>query len=136
MEDYSAMARELCRSFGGRGWHELANLLDAGYKGEFVALRLLRDSAVQLVAGDLSRKMGVSTARVAAMLKSLEKKNYVRRLPSGTDGRNVIIESTPSGLQALEQREREVYAFIEKTLKKLTPEEAQAFIQIAKKLFN
>lgn len=136
MPDYSEMVKELCGSFGGRGWHELAALLDAGYKGEYVALRLLRDGTAPTLAGDLSKKMSVSTARVAAMLKSLEKKGYILRTQSKTDARSVVITLTPPGLTALQQREREVHAFIEKMLKKLTPEEAQAFIRIAEKLFG
>lgn len=66
--------KELRSTFGGRGWHELADLLEAGYRGEFVALRIVRDSPSQTVAGDLAAKMQVTTARVAAMLRSLEKK--------------------------------------------------------------
>lgn len=128
--------KELRSTFGGRGWHELADLLEAGYRGEFVALRIVRDSPSQTVAGDLAAKMQVTTARVAAMLRSLEKKGFIRRVRSEEDGRNVIVTLTREGAAALEEREREVDAFLEKMLGKLTEEERRALVCIAEKLFG
>lgn len=133
--DYGILTQEFCASFGGRGWQQLADLLDTGYKGEFVALRLLRDSTADTAAGDLARQMHISTARVAAILRSLSRKKFIRRLRSKTDRRSVVVTITPAGLDALAQREAKVHAFIEASLRKLSPDEAETFLHIARKMF-
>lgn len=55
---------------------------------------------------------------------------------SEEDGRNVIVTLTQEGSAALEEREREVDAFLEKMLGKLTEEERRALVCIAEKLFG
>ena len=70
------------------------------------------------------------------MLRSLEKKGFIRRVRSEEDGRNVIVTLTREGAAALEEREREVDAFLEKMLGKLTEEERRALVCIAEKLFG
>ena len=135
MSQNMQLAKNLLSACEGDGWHELVKLLESGYKGEFVALRILRDSCTEVVAGDLAKKMNVSTARVAAMLKSLERKRFICRLRSQKDRRITVIEITQSGLQALEWRESQVFGFIEKLFSKLSDEEADCFVALAKKLF-
>lgn len=136
MDEYKLLTEELCTSFGGEGWHELINLLEAGYRGEFVALRYLRENGRETVPGELAKQMRISTARVAAILKSLARKKYICRTRSEKDGRSFIVRATAEGLQALERREREVHTFIEGILRKLSAEDAQTFLRLARELFN
>ncbi len=136
MDEYKLLTEELCTSFGGEGWHELINLLEAGYRGEFVALRYLRENGRETVPGELAKQMRISTARVAAILKSLARKKYICRTRSEKDGRSFIVRATTEGLQALERREREVHTFIEGILRKLSAEDARTFLRLARELFN
>lgn len=134
MTDYAKLTKELCKSLNGKRWHDLAKLIEPGYKGTYVALRLLRDSDSEVVAGDFSRQMLISTARVAVLLRSLADKNFIERSKSETDGRKMIIRITPLGLQALEQRERDVQGAIGSFLEKLSETEADIFLNLVKKL--
>ena len=136
MADYSRMAKALCMTFSGKGGQQVVELLESGYRGEFVALRILRESRLPLLAGDLAKKMNVSTARVAALIRALARKKYLRHARAQSDGRKVVLELTELGRQALEEREREVWSFTENALMKLTPEEAAQFVAAAQKLFD
>lgn len=133
--DYRKSAVELCRAFEGREGRKVANLLN-GFKGAYVILRILRDSETDVLSGDIAKKMDISTARVAAALNSLSGKGYIKRAPADNDGRKTVVKITTSGLQALSEREEIVYSLIEAFLKKLTEEEARAFLALAKKLFQ
>lgn len=98
MDEYKLLTEELCTSFGGEGWHELINLLEAGYRGEFVALRYLRENGRETVPGSWPKQMRISTARVAAILKSLARKKYICRTRSEKDGRSFIVRATAGGV--------------------------------------
>lgn len=133
--DYRKSAVELCGVFEGWEGRKVANLIN-GFKGAYVILRILRDSETDVLPGDIAKKMDISTARVAAALNSLSRKGYIKRAPSDSDGRKTVVKITPSGLQALSEREEIVYSLIEAFLKKLTEEEARAFLSLVKKLFQ
>lgn len=133
--DYRKSAVELFWAFEGREGRKVANLLN-GFKGAYVILRILRDSETDVLSGDIAKKMDISTARVAAALNSLSGKGYIKRAPADNDGRKTVVKITPSGLQALSEREELVYSFVEAFLKKLTEEEARAFLSLVKKLFQ
>ena len=134
--DYALMAQEFCKAFTGKGCRKVTKLLDEGFKGMYVILRILRNSETEVLPSDIAKRMDVSTARVAAALNSLSKKGFIERIPDNLDGRKIVLKITPSGLQALEEREIVVYNLIEMFLKKITEEEATTFLAIVKKLFQ
>lgn len=133
--DYEGAAAQICKLFEGREGRKVANLLD-GFKGTYVVLRILRDSDTEVQPGDIAKKMDISTARVAAALNALCRKGYVKRVRAAHDGRRVVAEITPSGIEALSERERVVHGLIASFLNKLTDEEAETFILLAEKLFR
>ncbi len=104
-----------------------------GFQGTCLILKILRDAG-QLTAGEIAKRLDVSTARVAAALNSLEKKGCVERLKSATDGRMVVVRLTASGRAALESREEQLLAIIGRILGKLTEEELLSLLHIIEKL--
>lgn len=104
-----------------------------GFQGTCLILKILRNAG-QLTAGEIAKKLDVSTARVAAALNSLEKKGCVERLKSATDGRMVVVRLTASGRAALESREEQLLAIIGRILGKLTEEELLSLLHIIEKL--
>ena len=46
--------RVLCQT---KKWRELMDLLDSGYKGMYVILRILKESEKAVVPGELARRM-------------------------------------------------------------------------------
>ena len=134
--DYRVVEDEmkvLCQS---KRWKNLIGLLDDGYKGMFVILRILQASETNVVAGELARIMNVSTARIARALNTLEGKNYIRRERDETDARKVVIRLTETGKQALDERKREVKAIFDPMFANLTEKETSALFSILKKMLQ
>lgn len=125
--------KSLCRS---KNWRNFIGMIDDGYKGMFVILRILQESETSVVAGDLAKRMNVSTARIARALNTLESKNYIRREGDKADARKVVIRLTESGEQALEERKRVVAETLEPMLSNLTDEEISTLFSLLKKLLR
>ena len=134
--DYRVVEDEmkvLCQS---KRWKNLIGLIDDGYKGMFVILRILQASETNVVAGELARIMNVSTARIARALNTLEGKNYIRRERDETDARKVVIRLTETGKQALEERKREVKAIFDPMFANLTEKETSTLFFILRKMLQ
>lgn len=125
--------RALCQT---GNWKNLIGLIDDGYKGMFVMLRILQESGGRVVAGELAKRMNVSTARVSRALNTLEKKGYIKRERDGEDARRVVICLTEQGGQALEERKRDVSRMLEPMLANLTEEEISTLFSLLKKLLQ
>ncbi|MGN0819325.1 MAG: MarR family winged helix-turn-helix transcriptional regulator [Christensenellaceae bacterium] len=119
-----------------RNWKNLIGLIDDGYKGMFVILRILQESQTSVVAGELAKRMNVSTARIARALNTLENKKYIRREMDDKDARKVIIRLTELGEQALEERKRIIKNMLEPMLENLTKQEINTFFSLLKKLLQ
>ena len=75
--------------------------------GEFFALSLLLlDDAPGCPSG-LRRSMGVSSARIAALLKHLEQKGWISRSADEHDERRVNVSLTDAGRELINSRRRE-----------------------------
>lgn len=134
--DYREQAEELYHILANKNNSKIPKLFDDGLRGIYPILRILRDSGSEILPGDIARIMDISTARVAVAIKTLEKKGYISRIPASYDGRKIILKITPSGLQALSERETYIYEFTETFLRKVSIDEAQTFIETARKIFS
>lgn len=119
-----------------RTLEKLARLLEDGYRGMFVILRIVRDSPSEIVAGDLAKLMGVSTARIARALNTLEEKDYIERIPEKSDARKVVIRLTDEGSVALSAREKEIDAEVLPMTENLSDEELRTFFDLLLKLLG
>ena len=66
-------------------------------RGLSVVLKALCEVDVPLTAGDLARLTGLTSARIANILKALEDKGYIERRASQEDRRRVEVKATPLG---------------------------------------
>lgn len=117
-------------------WRDLVGLIDDGYKGVFVILRILDESDGEVLAGDVAREMNVSTARVARALNYLEEKSYVARGGSASDARKVVISLTDEGKDALEKRKRSISEIVSPLFANLTDEETAELFRLLNKVLN
>lgn len=60
------------------------------YNNDFISLDILREAG-PITAGELSKKTGLTTGSITALVDRLEKKGYVHRQNDPTDRRRVII---------------------------------------------
>jgi DNA-binding MarR family transcriptional regulator len=76
--------------------------------------------------GSLASDEGVTSAAIAACLKSLEELRLVRREPDATDGRRVLVSLTPAGKQTLRRRDEASVARLETVLRSFSASERRA----------
>ena len=113
----------------------------AGAKLEYVSTgengvlyRLYAGGEESVLAGELARSMGLTSGRIANILKQLEAKDYVVRAAGTTDRRKVYVTLTESGRAFIEQAYADNIREIADRLSKLTEEEAAEYIRILGKL--
>lgn len=102
-------------------------------RGSFLALHYLMDSSRTLHPKELSQKMAVSSARVAALLKHLEHDGLITRSPDPGDNRQVVVSLTCRGAQLIKEKRAEVVNIIAEALEELGPEEAETYLRIEEK---
>lgn len=115
-------------------YKQILNILEEGYKGLFVILKVIKHYPGEVIAGDISAKLNISTARVAVALNTLESKGYVVKHKGNSDKRKTVVELTTLGNEVLEARENKVQSFIDNILGCLTIEERKQLINILKKI--
>lgn len=113
---------------------ELINIILSGFSGVFLLLKILRNKRKAMAAGELSSKMKVSSARMAAMLNNLSQKGYIKKEKTEDDGRKTFVTITKDGQNALAKREGKVVGLIDKLLKKLSSKDIKNLLDICKKL--
>lgn len=119
-----------------KNWRDLVGLIDDGYRGIYVMLRLLYESQTGLTAGELAKKAGVSTARTASALNAMECKKYVIRQKACSDARKVVVSLTDEGVAALNKRKSEISETLTPMFQNLTESETETLFALLGKLLN
>ncbi|MBA2861741.1 MarR family winged helix-turn-helix transcriptional regulator [Methanococcus maripaludis] len=83
---------------------------------------------------ELAEKMGYTNAAITKMTQKLEKKDYVKRIKSEEDKREVIIELTEKGNFMFRWKEEMNLATIDEFSKALTPEELETLDKLYEKI--
>ena len=87
-----------------------------------------------MFAGDLAKRLNVSTARIAALLKKMEKSGLLTRHDSSEDGRRTLVEITPAGAAlATEMREKAV-SKVQSLIEQVGKEDLEQYIRISNKI--
>ena len=105
-------------------------------RGEVLALNYLAASGNRAYPKDMSRALMLTTARVAAMLKSLEGHGMVTRTPDPADSRQVIVSLTEKGITLVDERRTGMIRAVSKMLEALGEEDAKAYVRIQAKLIE
>ena len=108
--------------------------MDTMMKGELFVLNYLDTHQETVHPKTLSENMCVSTARIAALLNHMEEKKLISRLPDPADSRQVIVQLTPEGTTAIEEKRAEVLQLTARMLESLGPDDAKEYIRIKKKI--
>ncbi|MFC3567874.1 MarR family winged helix-turn-helix transcriptional regulator [Paracoccus simplex] len=83
---------------------------------------------------ELSRMLLVSNGNATAVVDRLEKDGLVRRTPSETDRRTVLVALTPAGLAAFEGFAVDHEAEVNRILAGLTEEDIELLTEILKRM--
>ncbi len=84
--------------------------LDKSSMGIRAILKYLSEIREQATAGEISKALGVSTARVAVLLKKMVGKGLLDKQSDPSDGRLVVVRLSPLGKDTAKQLRNEMYA--------------------------
>ncbi len=108
--------------------------IDESSKGETFCLLYLKEVKQEVSPNELSNEMHISTARVAAILNTLQKKELITREINSTDRRKIVIKLTDKGLKKAKQHKKDVTNEIETILKSIGTKDSQELLRIITKI--
>ena len=132
--DYYELARQLFDLRASMPQIKIERTLHQRAMSEVQALNYLAANGNKAYPKDISKALMLTTARIAAMLKTLEKKKLITRTPDPQDSRQVIVELTETGISQVEERKKKMIHSTAKMLEALGEEDARAYIRIQKRL--
>ena len=135
MTNYSALAQELLHALDATGPRPPHEDISQTQRGEMAVLRLLAEENRQLLAGEISRGLGMTTSRIAAVLNSLEKKDMITRCADPADRRRVVVALTERGEDFHLARRREAERDFTHLLERLGEDDARQFVHLLGRVF-
>ena len=132
--DYRQKAEELVVSLANMRKRIALGSLERMISGEKIVLCILAKESVLQTPGKLCREMMISSARVAAILKSLESKGFINRTQKSSDKRSYEIALTSKGRNEILLEHHSMITSISKTLYALGTEDTEELIRIMNKL--
>lgn len=108
--------------------------IEATQRGFGFVLSYLEQADSEVNAGDLSKKLNVSTARIAALLKRMEKSGLITRHASPKDARKTVVEITPTGIALVDKMREQTLKKIELLLTQISKEDLEAYIRISQQI--
>ena len=132
--DYITLAWELGEvkrlTVKARNLHKITDLEN----GESFVLSYLSRNIGSVNPKEISGAMGVSSARMAAILNQLEAKGLVKREVNSENGKLTIIRLLPKGVDQQQENEKKYLEGAVKFLEALGPDDAQAYVRIREKI--
>ena len=133
--DYFSLAEKML-SVRARLSHLPAGEAVSDACGEFFALSLLLLRDEPSCPSELRRSMGVSSARIAALLKHLEQKGWISRSADEHDERRVNVLLTDAGRELINSRRRDAIECVSAALRELGEEDAREYVRLQQKMLD
>ncbi len=134
--DYEKYFDEILKILYDLHSHHQANDIPIGVKGEAILLLTLVHRGGYALPGELAKDINVSTARIAAILKSVEKKGLIKREIDTNDRRKILVTITPEGQLFADARKDEIFTFWKKFMDFIGEEDVLHSIRILKKVHS
>lgn len=99
-------------------------------------LRLLYETNEPMSAGAISKRLGISTARVAVLLKKMEQKGMITKQASSKDARVTIVQLTEFGKATIEKMKENVFAQMGRILDQIGEERLLEFFDTTEEIKN
>lgn len=132
--DYRALAERLLDFQTLMRLAPIARELDVLDKGTFLALHCLLAEHKTVHPKELSQKMSVSSARIAALLHHMEEEGLVARRPDPNDNRKILVSLTRQGERMIQEKRARVVERMAEALEGLGPEDAETYLRIQMKM--
>ena len=113
---------------------DLFTRLDELHKGTGFLLAYLDMAEGEVCAGDIAKEMGVSTARIAAILKKMEKSGFIQRQTAADDARKTVVTLTKLGRAWIQKTKDQLLNRVELLLERVGKEDVWEFIRLSQKI--
>lgn len=84
----------------------------------------------------LGPKMGMEATSLSRLIKKMEDRNLVYRVPNPEDGRSVLICLTPFGVQKREDSKAVVLKFNDTLRQKIEPSKIETFFEVSQHIID
>ena len=108
--------------------------INESMQGEAFVLQCIERRGYEMLPGEISVEMDVSSARIAAALNSLEGKGLVTRQIDAKDRRKIVVRATQAGMDQARRHREALVADVEKMLALLGEHDAQEYVRIVGRL--
>ena len=102
--------------------------------GENFVLFYIFEHEGNVIPSDISKAMEITSARIAAILNSLDKKGLTSRRIDAEDRRRILIDLTDAGREHVKNQNHIRMSSLVDMLQYLGEDDAKAYIRIIKKL--
>lgn len=103
-------------------------------KGIAAVLGYLYETNETVTAGQISKFMNVSTARVAVLLKKMENKGLIIKETGTNDARTTVVRLSELGTKNAERLHNEIYSQISQMIDRIGMERLMEFIAVSKEI--
>ena len=110
---------------------ELNDRLSEIHFGIGAVLKILDESGGAVTCGEIAKKMNVSTARVAVLLKKLEAKGLIQRQSAKSDARIVYISMSSKGKDMVDGLKDMMNQHISRIIDEIGMEKLKTFLDLS-----
>jgi len=132
--DYQTLAREYMEILHKMRKRKGEKRINASLHGEQFVLGYVAHHGGSVIPSDISTEMGISTARIAAALGSLESKGLITRRIDEKDRRRILVELTDAGREKEAEHAKGIMRVLVRMLENLGEADAIEFLRILKKV--
>lgn len=132
--DYNKLAAEFLGNMGVVRKAKMQKNINEALQGEGPVLHYIARNGEAVQPGEISQKLNISTARVAATLNSLEKKEMITRQIDTNNRRQILVKITQKGKDSAESHHKTIMNITAEMLELLGEQDAQEYVRITKRL--
>jgi Transcriptional regulators len=132
--NFEALAIEFMETMHQMRKRKTQKQLNDSMKGESFVLLYISRHEGNVIPSDISNEMGISSARIAATLNSLEGKGLIVRRIDEQDRRRILIDLTEAGRNHVQDHHKMIMGITTNMFRYLGEEDAKEFIRIMKRL--
>ncbi|WP_083318228.1 MarR family winged helix-turn-helix transcriptional regulator [Floricoccus tropicus] len=119
-----------------KNYNKILEHFDLSESRFVIMMYLSRAEENQLLSSELAERLGVSKATISKILKKMEEKNLIEKIPSKTDKRSTYIKLTEEGLKKLKYFLPYNYKAVDQLFSNFSEKELENFAQLLEKLEN
>lgn len=110
--------------------------MNRAHKGELFVLQFLARNNTEALPSELSTALHASTARISALLGSLEKKGHIRREIDKNNRRNILVTITDAGRSRVKKEMHKMKASMTEVFVDMGEADTAEFLRLLKRFIE